>query len=64
MKKTNLSKLYHTSNIRKQDFFEENGLRPVRYEGDLAYYKRNKQLLSLLESYEIRTIFFENQKRK
>lgn len=64
MKKSSVNTLYHTRSIRKQDFLEENGIKPSYYLGNCAYYVKSRKLCSLLESYEINMIFYESQLRK
>jgi hypothetical protein len=43
------------NNIRLQNYLEERGIRPIYedYKTEAAVYRRSKELIALLESYEI-----------
>ena len=53
MKKRQNSIYYETNSLRKQNFLEENGIYPIREEGQTAIYEKTKELSSLLEKYDI-----------
>lgn len=53
--------MYITDNIRLQNYLEEKGIYPLREQGITAYYKKNKQLYSTLDSYYIEKILIRNK---
>lgn len=53
--------MYITDNIKLQNYLAEKGIYPLREQGITAYYKKNKQLYSKLDSYYIEKILIRNR---
>lgn len=53
--------MYITNNIKLQNYLEENGIYPLREYGKTAYYKKSKQLYSILDRYYIEKILIRNK---
>lgn len=53
MKQRHKTMYYETDSLRRQNFLEENGIYPIREEGQTAVYEKTKELSLLLEKYDI-----------
>lgn len=52
-------RIYRCYSIYLENYLTENGLQPIRYEGDTAIYKKCKRLQDLLDGYWIRHKVFK-----
>lgn len=52
-------KLYRCYSIYLENYLTENGLQPIRYEGDTAVFQYNKKLQDLLDLYWIKHKVFK-----
>lgn len=55
------NKLLRIRGGRVQDWLSLNGVEPVKWWGDIAYYEKNKRVLDLLNTYSIRNYYFKNK---
>lgn len=53
--------MYYTDSIQKQNYLAEKGIKPIMETGKTAYYRKSKQLSSLLDSYYIRYVLIKNK---